>query len=98
MAAFGLPADVAQAVAARGKPLGGSLSYFAEALRVIARARVRPISLVVDGVPEPPTPYLLGVVANTRTFGGGMRVAPAADAADGRLELVTLAGVSRPAL
>jgi hypothetical protein len=37
----------------------------------------------VDGDREPFTPYHLVVIANTRTFGGGMRVAPTADAADG---------------
>lgn len=98
IAAFGLAGDVAEAVRRRGKPLGGTLSYFVEALRVIGRARARSLALNVDGVPEPPAPYLLGVVANTRTFGGGMRGAPAADPADGVLELITLGACPRPAL
>src|SRR5512145_747090 len=34
-------------------------------------------------------------IANTSTFGGGMRVAPTADAADGWLDLVTVGAVSR---
>jgi hypothetical protein len=49
----------------------------------MTRARLRAIELVVDGDREPFTPYHLVVIANTRTFGGGMRVAPTADAADG---------------
>jgi YegS/Rv2252/BmrU family lipid kinase len=95
MAAFGLAGEVAEAVARRGKPFGGTLSYLVEALRVIARARARVVTLVVDGVPEPAAPYLVGIVANTPTIGGGMRVAPAADAADGRLDLVTVAPCPR---
>jgi YegS/Rv2252/BmrU family lipid kinase len=98
IAAFGLAGDVAEAVGRRGKPLGGTLSYLVEALRVIARARAWPVTLVVDGVLGPEAPYLLGVVANTPTFGGGMRVAPAADPADGRLDLVTVGPCARRTL
>jgi YegS/Rv2252/BmrU family lipid kinase len=95
VAACGLAGEVAVAVQRRGKALGGPLSYFVEAVRVIARARPRPIQLVVDGLPEPPTPYHLVALANTSTFGGGMRVAPGADPTDGWLDLVTVGAVSR---
>jgi diacylglycerol kinase (ATP) len=98
IAAFGLAGEVAEAVSRRGKPLGGTGSYLIEALRAIARARAWPVTLVVDGVPEPEAPYLVGVVANTPTFGGGMRVAPAADPADGRLDLVTVGPCARRTL
>jgi diacylglycerol kinase family enzyme len=98
IAAFGLAGEVAEAVSRRGKPLGGTGSYLVEALRAIARARAWPVTLVVDGVLEPEAPYLLGVVANTPTFGGGMRVAPAADPADGRLDLVTVGPCARRTL
>jgi YegS/Rv2252/BmrU family lipid kinase len=95
VAALGLAGEVAAAVQRRGKALGGRLSYLVESLRAIAGARPRPIELVVDGHPEPPVPYHLVVLANTSTFGGGMRVAPEADPADGWLDLVTVRAISR---
>jgi YegS/Rv2252/BmrU family lipid kinase len=98
IAAFGLAGEVGQTMQRRGAPLGGRLSYLVEALRAIVRARARSITLVVDGTPEPAIPYLLGVVSNTPVFGGGMRIAPSADPADGVLDLMTLDECSRPAL
>jgi diacylglycerol kinase (ATP) len=95
VAACGLAGEVALAVQRRGKALGGRLSYLVEAVHAIARARPRPMQLIVDGRVEPPVPYHLVVVANTSTFGGGMRVAPAADPSDGWLDLVTVGAVSR---
>ena len=47
-------------------------------------------SLVVDGVPEH-RQALLVAVANTASFGGGMRIAPDADPGDGVLDLVVVA-------
>jgi YegS/Rv2252/BmrU family lipid kinase len=93
VAAFGLAGDVA--LARGGKRLGGRLSYLVAAARAIVRARLRSIELVVDGIRESPAPYHLVALANTSTFGGGMRVAPGADPADGWLDLVTVGAVSR---
>lgn len=62
---------------------------------VLAAARELPVrrslryDLVVDGVPER-REALLVAVANTSSFGGGMRIAPGADAADGALDLVVV--------
>jgi diacylglycerol kinase (ATP) len=95
VAAVGLAGDVAIAVRRRGKLLGGRLTYLVEAVRTIARGRPRPMQLVVDGHPEPPASYHLVALANTSTFGGGMRVAPWANPADGWLDLVTVGAVSR---
>jgi YegS/Rv2252/BmrU family lipid kinase len=95
VAACGLAGEVAVALQRRGKALGGPFTYFVEAVRVIARARPHPIQLAFDGLPEPPTPYHLVALANTSTFGGGMRVAPGADPTDGWLDLVTVGAVSR---
>jgi YegS/Rv2252/BmrU family lipid kinase len=95
VAALGLAGQVAAAVQRGGKVLGGQLTYLAEALRAITRARARHLQLVIDERPEPPALYHLVVLANTSTFGGGMRVAPGADPADGWLDLVTVGAVSR---
>jgi diacylglycerol kinase (ATP) len=98
MAAIGIATDVTLAVGRHGPRLGGTLSYLVQALAAIARARPRRLALTVDGVAEPPAAYHLVVVANTRMFGGGMAVAPDADPADGRLDLVTVGAVGRGAL
>lgn len=97
MAAAGLPGDVAAAVAKRGKPLGGALTYLLEGALAAATASPRPMRLTVDGKAEEGS-YHLFTVANTSTFGGGMKVAPGADAEDGLLEVVTIGALSRTAL
>lgn len=97
MAAAGLPGDVAAAVAKRGKPLGGALTYLLEGALAAATASPRRMRLSVDGTVEEGA-YHLFTVANTSTFGGGMKVAPGADAADGLLEVVTIGALSRAAL
>ena len=62
---------------------------------VLAAARELPVrrplryTLVVDGVPET-REALLVALANTSSFGGGMRIAPDADAGDGALDLVVV--------
>ncbi|MEJ5944985.1 diacylglycerol kinase family protein [Pseudokineococcus basanitobsidens] len=69
-------------------PRGRARYVLAVARELPARRALR-YRLVVDGVPEE-RDALLVALANTSSFGGGMRIAPDADAADGRLELVTV--------
>ncbi|OGR83262.1 MAG: hypothetical protein A3J74_08440 [Elusimicrobia bacterium RIFCSPHIGHO2_02_FULL_57_9] len=95
VAAFGLAGDVARRVSARGKAWGGTLSYLLSSLAALAQAKAKPVDLIVDGVPSPRASYHLVVMANTSTFGGGMRVAPQADPEDGRLDLITVEEMSR---
>ncbi|UPT74942.1 MAG: diacylglycerol kinase family lipid kinase [Elusimicrobiota bacterium] len=98
VAALGIPGDVAVSVARRGKVLGGTLTYLLEGALAVLGAKARPIRLTVDGVAEPAAPYHLVAVANTSTFGGGMRLAPDADAEDGLLDLLTIADMPRARL
>ena len=95
VAALGLAGDVAVGVEKRGKPLGGTLTYLLEGLRAIAGARPRSMKLVVDGREEAPADYHLVAAANTSTIGGGMKIAPGADAEDGLLDVVTVGALSR---
>lgn len=95
VAALGLAGDVAVGVAERGKPLGGTLTYLFEGLLAIARARPRRMRLVVDGREEPASEYHFVAAANTSTIGGGMKVAPGADAMDGLLDILTVGALSR---
>lgn len=98
VAALGLAGDVAVGVQKRGKPLGGTLTYLVEGLRAVAAARPRRARLVVDGVAEPAAEYHLIAAANTSTIGGGMKVAPQADAEDGLLDLLTVGPLPRARL
>jgi diacylglycerol kinase (ATP) len=92
---LGLGGEVGRRIAASGKAWGGTLSYMGISLACLARAKPYGLTLVVDGVAEPDRPYHLVAVANTSTTGGGMRIAPAADAHDGFLDLVAVTGLSR---
>lgn len=63
---------------------------------VIELAKLRPISytLTMDGVRETGS-YLLVAVANSQSFGGGMKVTPEASLVDGALDVFTLDPLSR---
>jgi YegS/Rv2252/BmrU family lipid kinase len=98
VAALGLAGEVARAVERRGKPLGGTLTYLLEGALAVLAGRPRRLRLTVDGREEPAADYQLVALANTSTFGGGMRLAPDADAADGRLELLTVGALGRAEL
>jgi diacylglycerol kinase (ATP) len=95
VAALGLAGDVAVGVERRGKALGGTLTYLLEGLFAISGARAKRMRLVVDGREEPAAEYHLVAATNTSTVGGGMRIAPSADARDGLLDVVTVGALSR---
>ena len=98
VAALGLAGDVAVGVEKRGKPLGGALTYLLEGLRAVLGARARRMRLVVDGREEEPAEYHLIAAANSSTTGGGMKIAPSADAEDGFLDVLTVGALSRTRL
>ncbi|MEQ1920148.1 MAG: hypothetical protein ABL955_13210, partial [Elusimicrobiota bacterium] len=98
VAALGLPGEVAVTVARRGKFLGGTLTYLVEGALAVLGAKAKRMRLVIDGVEEPAASYHLVAAANTSTFGGGMKLAPQADAEDGLLDLLTIADMPRAEL
>lgn len=98
IAMAGLPGDVIRAMEVSGKPLGGTLSYMTVTLAQLVRSRAKRITLIIDGREHPPEPFHLLAVANTSMTGGGMRIAPGADARDGMLDFVAVGGVSLPRL
>ena len=63
---------------------------------LIELAQLRPITytLTIDGVEETGS-YLLVAVANSQSFGGGMKVTPDASLVDGKLDVFTLEPLSR---
>jgi diacylglycerol kinase (ATP) len=73
--------------------LGGDLLYLFCALRQLHRFPGFPVSVAVDGEPPARREMLMLVAANARIFGGGFRIAPEADLADGQLDVVAFANM-----
>ena len=67
--------------------LRGPLVYVWSVLAVIARFRAPRLEIELDGERREGR-VMLVAFANTRFFGGGMKIAPGADRADGRLDVV----------
>lgn len=75
----------------------GPLSYGWIALRELRGFSPLQYTLDIDGV-ERQTRAMLVAVCNTGVFGGGMKIAPGADPADGLLDLTIVGPVSRGTL
>ena len=73
--------------------LGGDLLYLYCAMRQIYSFGGFRAEVEADGVALPAQGMLMLIVANARIFGGGFRIAPDADLADGRLDAVTFGNV-----
>ncbi|MGY1679836.1 diacylglycerol kinase family protein [Geodermatophilus sp. SYSU D01176] len=72
----------------------GPRRYDVAVLAELARLRPRALTLVLDGEPRA-GPVTLVAVGNTPCYGGGMRVCPAADPADGTFDVTVVGPVSR---
>ncbi len=75
----------------------GPLSYGYIALRELASFSPLHYDLMLDGVQRRQEAMLVAV-ANTSMFGGGMRIAPGADSADGWLDVTIVGPVPRTVL
>jgi YegS/Rv2252/BmrU family lipid kinase len=84
----------ANRLANEARLLRGNLVYLYAALRALARWKPTRFTVTMDGEPYRFIGYTV-VAANTSYYGGGMRVAPAADPADGMLDLVLVNGTSK---
>jgi diacylglycerol kinase (ATP) len=72
----------------------GRRRYDVAVLAELARLRPREVELVLDGVPQT-LPVTLIAVGNTCWYGGGMKVCPAADPADGQFDVTVVGPISR---
>jgi YegS/Rv2252/BmrU family lipid kinase len=89
IASCGLDSD-ANRIANATRVVRGNLVYAYGALRALAHWQPATFTVTVDdGRPRTFCGYSVAV-ANSRTYGGGMQLAPAADLADGQLDLVTI--------
>jgi diacylglycerol kinase (ATP) len=79
----------------QGSGGGGSVAYVAAMVAELRTFRPVPFTLELDGEPWR-TDAMLVAVGNTAMFGGGMRICPDADPADGLLDVCVVGPVSRP--
>lgn len=91
VAAGGFSGEVDRAVeSAELKEVWGPLAYVAGAVEVARELQPYEVVLQVDDEPPEPVPALAVTVANGRTCGGGLRVAPWADPEDGLLDVTVI--------
>src|SRR3954467_11870816 len=72
----------------------GRRRYAVAVLAELARLRPRELTLVLDGE-ERTLPVTLVAVGNTSWYGGGMKVCPGADPADGLFDVTVVGAISR---
>jgi diacylglycerol kinase (ATP) len=87
--------DAAVARRAQSVRARGTLPYLAAVVASVKQHRPIETMLELDGVREPSIPVTAVVAANGRWFGGGMKIAPQADVADGLLDVVVLGALGR---
>jgi YegS/Rv2252/BmrU family lipid kinase len=91
---IGFDADVARR--AHGRRGHGTIPYLLGVLAALARHRPSAVDLAGDFRWAGAATAV--IVANGASYGGGMKIAPAADTADGRLDLVILGDLGRAEL
>ena len=84
----------ANRIANETRVVRGNLVYAYAAVRALARWKPARFTITLDGAAQTFEGYTV-VAANTRFYGGGMRVAPNANPDDGLLELVFIEDVSK---
>jgi YegS/Rv2252/BmrU family lipid kinase len=75
----------------------GRRRYDLAVLVELARLRPREVTLTLDGE-QRTLPVTLVAVGNTATYGGAMRICPAADPADGRFDVTVVGPLTRRGL
>jgi diacylglycerol kinase (ATP) len=87
VAGCGFDAEVAKAVNSGHKRLKGTFAYLAAVLNTLKTFRAVPLRLEFDGeVAEENA--MLCAIANCRSYGGGMLIAPKASLTDGMLDVI----------
>jgi len=94
VAGLGFDSEVARYANEEVKRLRGPLVYLYSVFRVLRRFEPRPVT-IVEGDVERCEQIMFAVVGNTRQYGGGIRIVPAAEPDDGLLDLCVIARCSR---
>jgi len=95
VADFGLGAEVIKRVANVQSTQRGALTYYRGLLATLMNYRSKKVTLTIDGQQQLQGEYLIGAVANGRIFGGGMIIAPQAEADDGYFDLVLVGNMKK---
>ena len=95
VAAVGAGFDARVAARAARLHASGTLPYLAAVIAELRTFAPSPVRVHRDGVLVVDGPVVDVVVANGACYGGGMRIAPAADVEDGELDLVILGALGR---
>jgi diacylglycerol kinase (ATP) len=94
VASAGMSGAIAQRANDTSKALGGKASYLWATLAVFARWQNSEIRVTVDGESRA-APMHDVVVANGRTFGGGMIICPDAEPDDGLFDVLTIGDLTK---
>jgi diacylglycerol kinase (ATP) len=94
IASAGMSGAIAKRVNETGKALGGKLSYAWSTLAVFARWRNAQVTVSVDGEQRSGAMYDV-IVANGRYLGGGMKICPDAEPADGLFDVLLIGDISK---
>ena len=95
VAAYGFDAEVSAAMQAGQAPLGGTAGYVLQALRHL-RHYTPPQTILSGSFGRFEGPVFLVASANTRSYGGGMQIAPNADPHDGLLDVCIVEPLTYP--
>jgi diacylglycerol kinase (ATP) len=95
LGAAGAGFDAAVATRAASVGVRGTLPYLYAVLATVRASRPTEAAITADGATAWRGPLTAAIVANARHFGGGMRIAPGANPADGILGLVVLGALGR---
>ena len=93
--AAGIGFDAAVAQRARVGRGPGTVPYLVAVLRTLGAYAPFSASVSLDGEPVSAGPFATIVTANGAHYGGGMKIAPAANPADGLIDLVILGDLGR---
>jgi YegS/Rv2252/BmrU family lipid kinase len=95
VADFGLGAEVIRRIANVQSGRRGALTYYRGLLATLMSYRSKTVTLTIDGQKQLQGEFLIGAVANGRIFGGGMIIAPQAEANDGFFDLVLIGDMKK---
>ena len=95
---FGISGLTDQYVERSPRIFGGTVAFAIATIRSIFDYRRSQATIKIDGKKVHDGPVNLAVAANGRYFGGGMKIAPAAELDTGLLEVVIIGDLSKPAL
>ncbi len=76
----------------------GRMRYNLAMLAELSRLRLLPFRLSFDGGPVEEVQLTMAAIGNTRSYGGGMLICPAADPTDGLLDVTMITSASRTRL